>query len=105
MSNVLESRPSVTAVLDKYRRAGVKRGLMEADEGEQEQKQVSRLLTLYTRTMRDHIDHTQRWFVHQIQYQSQVPSRSPPASIGGCSDRGELSSFCFKLRRILDVMV
>jgi hypothetical protein len=95
MSNVPESRPSLTAVLDGYRRAGVKRRLMEADEGVQEQKQVSRWLTLYTRTMRDHIDHTQRWFVHQIQYQSQVPSTSPPAA-SGCRDRGELSSVCFK---------
>jgi hypothetical protein len=33
MSNVPESRPSLTVVLDGYRRAGVKRRLMGADEG------------------------------------------------------------------------
>ena len=51
MSNVPESRPSLTVVLDGYRRAGVKRRLMGADEGVQEQKQV-------------HLD--TRWFVHHM---------------------------------------
>jgi hypothetical protein len=40
MSNVPESRPSLTVVLDGYRRAGVKRRLMGAGKRVQEQKQV-----------------------------------------------------------------